>query len=81
MGPGPKRISIGAPANKTSRDWDRGPALRTKGTDIRLCRLELLAATHSRLGEPEEVSAGRGRARGSGQAGLDHRRNRSGGPR
>ncbi|KAJ1154809.1 hypothetical protein NDU88_007552 [Pleurodeles waltl] len=30
MGPEPWRISIGAPADKTLRDWDRGPALRTK---------------------------------------------------
>ncbi|KAJ1160670.1 hypothetical protein NDU88_001164 [Pleurodeles waltl] len=30
MGPEPWRISISAPADKTLRDWDRGPALRTK---------------------------------------------------
>ncbi|KAJ1209964.1 hypothetical protein NDU88_005333 [Pleurodeles waltl] len=29
-GPEPWRISIDAPADKTLRDWDRGPALRTK---------------------------------------------------
>ncbi|KAJ1126063.1 hypothetical protein NDU88_004476 [Pleurodeles waltl] len=35
MGLEPKRISIGVPADKTSRDWDCGPALRTKGTVLR----------------------------------------------
>ncbi|KAJ1177899.1 hypothetical protein NDU88_003151 [Pleurodeles waltl] len=33
MGPEPKWIAIGVPADKTSRGWDRGPALRTKVTE------------------------------------------------
>ncbi|KAJ1129227.1 hypothetical protein NDU88_007598 [Pleurodeles waltl] len=40
-----------------------------------LYRSELLTATHSWLGEPEEESAVRGSTRGPGRAGSDCRRN------
>ncbi|KAJ1187351.1 hypothetical protein NDU88_004127 [Pleurodeles waltl] len=48
---------------------------------VRLYKSELLAATLSWPGEPEEELAGRGSTRGPGLAGSDYRRTRSDGPR
>ncbi|KAJ1146063.1 hypothetical protein NDU88_012345 [Pleurodeles waltl] len=48
---------------------------------VRLRSSKLSEATHTRLGEPVEAATGRGRARGSGCAGLGRRGTRSRGPR